>query len=80
MTNAIPSVRHRPPWVLAAMLLVIAVAASGCTSDRNQPGGEPTGGAPASARVTSLQSLSELRDRFNEDADEVRLVLLLSPT
>lgn len=77
--NAVPQARRRSAWGLVAILLASAVVASACTSVRSPPAGEPSGAA-TSVRVTSLRDLSELRDRFNEDAGEVRLVLLLSPT
>jgi hypothetical protein len=62
------------------MFLAIAFLASACSSGSSRPAGEPTDAAAPSARVTSLRDLSELRERFNEGAGEVRLVLLLSPT
>ncbi len=65
---------------LVAAVLAFALAASACISDRSPPAGGTPDAAPPEVRVTSLQDLSELRDRFNEDAGQVRLVLLLSPT
>ncbi len=65
---------------LVAAVLTFALAASACTSDRSPSAGGTPDAAPPEVRVTSLQDLSQLRDRFNEDAGQVRLVLLLSPT
>lgn len=65
---------------LVATVLAFSLAASACASDRSPPAGGTPDATPPEVRVTSLQDLSQLRDRFNEDAGRVRLVLLLSPT
>jgi hypothetical protein len=65
---------------LVATVLAFSLAASACTTDRSPPAGGTPDAAPPEVHVTSLQDLSQLRDRFNEDAGQVRLVLLLSPT
>lgn len=65
---------------LLVLVVAISLAASACTSDRASTAGGQTQSAPAEVRVTRLQKVSQLRDRFNEDAGKVRLVLLLSPT
>lgn len=45
------------------------------------PAGVPTSSASAaSASLEALQSVDQLKARFNHDAGDVRLVLLLSPT
>jgi hypothetical protein len=67
--------RFRPAGVLP-ILLALVLASSACTS-----GPSPvTGSTTLSERVAELRSISELRERFNEDAGKVRLILLISPT
>lgn len=73
------SVRARRSRGLAllAILLALAVASSACGSGANPKTEEsPT----RSATVTELRNVSELGDRFNQDAGKVRLILLISPT
>jgi hypothetical protein len=65
---------------LLVLLLALGVVASACTSDGASTVGGQTEVPSAEVRVTTVQTLSQLRDRFNEDAGKVRLVLLLSPT
>lgn len=55
------------------LILALAMVTSACGS-----GGTAAVGPPM--RVTELESISELRDRFNEDSGAVRLILLMSPT
>jgi hypothetical protein len=72
-------VRARGPFRparLLPILLSLALAASACTSGRS-PG---TGATSRNGRVAELRSISELRERFNEDSGKVRLILLISPT
>ena len=59
----------RPPtfWTLAAAALVALV-------------GLRCGGSAAADELEELESVQELRERFNADAGKPRLVLLLSPT
>jgi hypothetical protein len=75
-----PSERARGSRGLApllAILLALAVASSACGSGANSKTEEsPT----RSATVTELRNVSELGDRFNQDAGKVRLILLISPT
>jgi hypothetical protein len=61
---------------LLPILLALALASSGCTSGPS-PG---TGSTSRNGRVAELRSISELRERFNEDSGKVRLILLISPT
>lgn len=62
---------------MLAILLALAVASSACGSGANLETEE----SPArSATVTELRNVSELGDRFNQDAGKVRLILLISPT
>ena len=61
---------------LLPILLALALASSACTST---PSPE-TGSTTRSGRVAELRSISELRERFNEDSGTVRLILLISPT
>ena len=73
------SIRARGPYAVARVLpvlLVFALASSACTS-RAGPGTDST---TQSGRVTGLRSISELKERFNEDSGSVRLILLVSPT
>ena len=65
---------------LLVLVATIGVVASACTSDRGSPAAGQTHATSAEVRVTSLDTVSQLRDRFNEDVGKVRLVLLLSPT
>ena len=64
------------PARLLPILLALALAASACTSGPS-PGTDATS---RNGRVAELRSISELRDRFNEDSGKVRLILLISPT
>lgn len=61
--------RFRPARLLP-ILLAFALASSACTS----------GPSPGPGWVAELRSISELRERFNEDSGKVRLILLISPT
>jgi len=64
------------PARLLPILLALALASSACTSGPS-PG---TGSTSRNGRVAELRSISELRERFNEDSGKVRLILLISPT
>jgi len=72
------SVRARKSRGLALLAILLALAvASACGSGANPKTEEsPT----QSATVTELRNVSELGDRFNQDAGKVRLILLISPT
>ena len=60
--------------VVGALLLALILSA--CTS-----GGAPGADAgESSSRVIPLGEVSELTERFNNDAGAIRLVLLVSPT
>jgi hypothetical protein len=72
-------VRARSPFgpaCLLPILLALALASSACTSSSSPV----TGSTTRSGRVAELRSISELRERFNEDSGKVRLILLISPT
>jgi hypothetical protein len=72
-------VRARSPFRpsrLLPFLLAFALASSACTSG---PSPE-TDSTSRIGRVAELRSISELRERFNEDSGKVRLILLISPT
>ena len=72
-------VRARSPFRPACLLpifLALALASSACTSSPSPV----TGSTTRSGRVAELRSISELRERFNEDSGKVRLILLISPT
>jgi len=64
------------PARLLPILLALALAASACTSGPSRE----TGSTSRNGRVAELRSISELRERFNEDSGKVRLILLISPT
>jgi ABC-type glycerol-3-phosphate transport system substrate-binding protein len=65
---------------LLVLLLALGVVASACTSDGASTAGGQTEVTPTEVRVTTLQRVSRLAERFNADVGTVRLVLLLSPT
>ena len=80
LTSMPPSVRARRSGGLApllAILLALAVASSACGSGASP---ETKESLTRSATVTELRNVSELVDRFNQDAGQVRLILLISPT
>ena len=59
---------------LFVLVVAIGVVASACTSDGASTAGGQTQPTLAEVRVTSLQKVSQLRDRFNADEGKVRLV------
>ena len=59
---------------LAPMVAALVLASTACAA-RGGPAA-----AAQSSKVTELRSVSQLQDRFNEDSDRVRLILLVSPT
>ena len=61
---------HRFFWI---MLLATVVATGACG-----PGTAPAG-QPAMALITS-DRLENFRDAFNQASDQIRVILLLSPT
>lgn len=65
-----------PRSLLTLFLVVFALVSSACASSGSSAGGSTA----ASAKVTELRSVAELKERFSEDAGRVRLVLLISPT
>jgi len=65
-----------PRPLFALILMVFALFSSACASSGSTAGGATA----ASPKVTELRSVAELKDRFNEDAGKVRLILLISPT
>jgi len=77
-THALPRASPNPfrPARLLPILLALALAASACTSGPSRE----TGSTSRNGRVAELRSISELRERFNEDSGKVRLILLISPT
>ena len=79
LTRTLSLVRARTrlrPVRLLPILLALALSSSACTSGAS-PG---TGSTSRNGRVAELRSISELRERFNEDSGKVRLILLISPT
>lgn len=54
-------------------LIALALVSSACASRDTQ-------GTTAGSKVTELTSVTELRDRFDQYAGKVRLILLMSPT
>lgn len=60
----------------AVVFLALVLASTACSSRGNRGNHSAT----RSAKVTELRSVSELRERFNEDAGKIRLILLISPT
>ena len=77
MSGSIRARRSRGLAPLLAILLALALASSACSSGANPETEEsPT----RSATVTELRNVSDLGDRFNQDAGKVRLILLISPT
>jgi hypothetical protein len=58
------------------VFLALVLASTACSSRGNRGNHSAT----RSAKVTELRSVSELRERFNEDAGKIRLILLISPT
>jgi hypothetical protein len=72
-------IRARRPFALAGLLAIIlafAVASSACASSE----GPGTESAAQTSKVAELRTVSELRERFNDDSGKVRLILLISPT
>ena len=57
-------------WVILAVVVVAAIVAGVIGSLRPDPG----------VRLTDLNTVDELRARFNQDKGSPRLLLLLSPT
>ena len=57
-------------WAIIALVLLATVAAAVIGSIRPGP----------NLSLTNLNNVAELRDRFNQDAGKVRVLLLLSPT
>ena len=64
------------PARLLPFLLVFALGSSACASRASPEADSATGGG----KVAELRSISDLRERFNEDSGKVRLILLISPT
>ncbi len=72
--------RGLAPWLAGA---IIALAVGTACTDRTPPSqGRSPSQAPAAepTAVRDLTSIDMLRDRFEEDAGTVRLILLISPT
>jgi ABC-type glycerol-3-phosphate transport system substrate-binding protein len=59
--------------------LLTLVAAVGCT-DAAPAASSSEPSSELQAVVHTLDSIQDLRDRFEEDAGKVRLILLISPT
>ncbi len=61
-------------WIrpIAGALAIAVLAGAGITPVRRL--------AAATSTLTDLRSVDELRDLFNKDSGQVRIVLLLSPT
>jgi hypothetical protein len=67
--------RRVPVFLLAGLVALLAIGCTDATSVA--PSGEPSA---EQAVVRQLDSIEELRDRFQEDEEKVRLILLISPT
>jgi hypothetical protein len=63
---------RKPFWRWLAIVLVFVVAAIAAVIGSIKPSSNVT--------LTELNNLQELQTRFNKDAGNVRLFLLLSPT
>lgn len=70
--------RRRPRLAhpIAMLLVVFALVSSACTSSRSSGPGTTA----ASPEVTEIRNVSDLQERFNRDAGQVRLILLVAPT
>jgi hypothetical protein len=62
--------RSRWRWVIIALVFVIAIIAAVIGSIKPK----------SNVTLTNLNNVDELRARFNQDAGNARLLLLLSPT
>jgi hypothetical protein len=62
--------KSRWRWVIIALVFVIAIIAAVIGSIRPK----------SNVTLTNLNNVDELRARFNQDAGDARLLLLLSPT
>jgi len=68
--------RPRLAHLVAILLVVFALVSSACTSTTSSgPGTTAT-----SPKVTEIRNVSDLQERFNRDAGQVRLILLVAPT
>lgn len=57
-------------WVIVAAVFLVAIAAAIIGSVGPSP----------NVPLTNLNNIAELRDQFNRDAGQIRVLLLLSPT
>jgi ABC-type glucose/galactose transport system permease subunit len=71
---------RRSALSVKATLIAVGLLAAACTSGPDTSAAGRTKPTAEVVSVTSLQQVSQLRDRFNDDVGKVRLVLLLSPT
>lgn len=62
--------KSRWRWVIIALVFVVAIIAAVIGSIRPK----------SNVTLTNLNNVDELRARFNQDAGNARLLLLLSPT
>jgi len=58
---------------LLLVLIALALLSTTCSS-------HDAGGPVATSKVTELSNVSDLQNRFNQDAGAVRLIVLVSPT
>jgi hypothetical protein len=63
----------------SALLGLLLLMAAACTGNGTVTA-TPSGASGATGRVLQLRTISELREQFNRDAGDVRLILLVSPT
>ena len=60
-----------------AIFIAALIASTACTAGRQPPAAGGSSGTPS---VSQLRDIQQLRDRFNQDRGDVRLILLTSPT
>lgn len=65
------SKKYRRRWLIAILLIIVSVVA-GIVALIYQ--------GHATAPLTDIHSMQELQVMFNQDKDQTRLVLLMSPT
>jgi hypothetical protein len=66
-------------------LVILGLSAVSCTAERsasskNSEGTSTSGATKRESSIHELSTIEALKDAFNQDAGNVRVVLLLSPT